>query len=76
MFLAEDFGLNHKFTISITDVYLYISYTQTFADILSEPWIFTALLIIVSAAPEIPIKLKKFFIFYSDLYIFGKKYNR
>lgn len=50
VFLAEDFGLDHNISISITDVYLYISYTQTFADILSEPWIFTALLVVVSAA--------------------------
>jgi len=50
VFLAEDFGLEQDITISITDVYLYISYTETFADIFSEPWVSTALLIAVSAA--------------------------
>ncbi|MCK4780088.1 MAG: hypothetical protein KAT57_07870, partial [Candidatus Lokiarchaeota archaeon] len=50
VFLAEDFGLEQNITISITDVYLYISYTETFADIFSEPWVSTALLIAVSAA--------------------------
>ena len=46
VFLAEDFGLENNITISITDVYLYISYTETFPDIFSEPWIFTGLFII------------------------------
>lgn len=53
VFLAEDFGLEEDITISITDVYLYISYTETFPDppsIVSEPWFFAALLAIVSAA--------------------------
>ena len=50
VYLAEDFGLDHNITISITDVYLYISYTQTFPDIFSEPWVSTALLVLVSAA--------------------------
>ncbi len=50
VFLAEDFGLEQDITVSITDVYLYISYKETFADIFSEPWVSTALLIAVSAA--------------------------
>ena len=48
VFLAEDFGLDHNITISLTDVYLYVFYTETFPDI--EPWIFAALLVAVSAA--------------------------
>jgi len=53
VFLAEDFGLEEDIIISITDVYLYISYTETFPDppsIISEPWFFSALLAIVSVA--------------------------
>ena len=46
VFLAEDFGLDSNRTISITEVYLYISYIETFSDIFSEPWIFTGLFII------------------------------
>ena len=53
VFLAEDFGLEQDITISITNVTLYISYTETFPDppsIISEPWFFSALLAIVSVA--------------------------
>jgi hypothetical protein len=46
VFLADDFGLDHDITISITDVYLYISYKEYFPDIFSEPWIFAGLFII------------------------------
>ncbi len=46
VFLADDFELDHDITISITDVYLYISYKEYFADIFSEPWIFAGLFII------------------------------
>ena len=46
VFLADDFGLDHDITISITDVYLYISYKEYFSDIFSEPWIFAGLFII------------------------------
>ena len=46
VFLAEDFELDSNRTISITDVYLYISYTETFPDIFSEPWVFAGLFII------------------------------
>lgn len=52
--LAEDFGLDHNITISITDVELYITYTETIPDPLippiPEPWIFLALLVLVTAA--------------------------
>jgi hypothetical protein len=44
VFLAEDFELDNNRTISITDVYLYISYIETYSD--PEPWIFMGLFII------------------------------
>ncbi|UCD02064.1 MAG: hypothetical protein JSV23_03315 [Promethearchaeota archaeon] len=53
VYLAEDFELDHNITISITDVYLNISYTETFPDSpvpIPEPWVFFALLIAVSTA--------------------------
>jgi len=53
VFLAEDFELENNITISITDVYLYISYTETFPDIFSEPWIFTGLFIIAVFAATV-----------------------
>ena len=48
VFLAEEFGLNQSITVSITDVYLYISYTETIPEVVLEPWIFTTLLIVAS----------------------------
>ena len=48
VFLADEFGLNQSIIVSITDVYLYISYTETFPEITLEPWIFTTLLIVAS----------------------------
>ncbi|TKJ19368.1 MAG: hypothetical protein CEE43_15775, partial [Promethearchaeota archaeon Loki_b32] len=53
VYIADEFGLAEDITISITDVNLYISYTETFPDppsIISEPWFFSALLAIVSVA--------------------------
>ncbi|MHA1510037.1 MAG: hypothetical protein ACTSO6_15215, partial [Promethearchaeota archaeon] len=46
VYLAEDFELESNINISITDVYLYISYIETFDDTIPEPWIFTGLFII------------------------------
>jgi len=46
VYLAEDFELGNNITISITDVYLYISYTETFPDPISENWLFVGLFII------------------------------
>ncbi len=46
IYLADEFGLEKVITVSITDVYLYISYIVTFPDIFSEPWIFAGLFII------------------------------
>ncbi|MHA1986791.1 MAG: hypothetical protein ACW98D_09145 [Promethearchaeota archaeon] len=54
VYLAEDFGLDHNITISVTDVYLTISYTESWTDppLASdpEPWINAVLLVLVSAA--------------------------
>ncbi|MBY8991397.1 MAG: hypothetical protein KGD58_11635 [Candidatus Lokiarchaeota archaeon] len=54
VYLAEDFGLDNNITISITDVYLSISYIESWIGVLPssdpEPWIFAALLIFVSLA--------------------------
>ena len=46
VYLAEDFELGNNITISITDVYLYISYTETFPDPILENWLFVGLFII------------------------------
>ncbi len=53
VFLAEDFELESNRTISITDVYLYISYIETFSDIFSEPWVFAGLFIIAVFAATV-----------------------
>ena len=54
VYLAEDFGLDHNITISVTDVYLSISYTESWADLPitsdPEPWINAVLLVLVSLA--------------------------
>jgi hypothetical protein len=50
VFLAENFGLENNITISITDVFLYISYTETFPDVIPEPLLFTGLFIIALSA--------------------------
>jgi hypothetical protein len=46
VYLAEDFELDNNITISITDIYLYVSYTETFSDPISENWLFVGLFII------------------------------
>ncbi|MHA2181541.1 MAG: hypothetical protein ACXAAH_08975 [Promethearchaeota archaeon] len=51
VYLAEDFGLDHNISISLTDVYLIISWTESWTALpSSEPWIFAALLALVSVA--------------------------
>jgi hypothetical protein len=54
VYLAEDFGLDHTITISVTDVYLSISWIESWTDPTlppnPEPWIFAALLALVSVA--------------------------
>ena len=46
VFLAEDFALDSNINVSLTDVYLYISYTETFPDPIPEPLLFAGLFII------------------------------
>ncbi len=50
IYLAENFGLEQNITISITDVYLYVSWTETFTDTIPEPWLFLGLFIIALMA--------------------------
>ena len=52
VFLADEFGLDHIISISIDDVFLEISYTETFIDPnpIPEPLIFTILLIVAIIA--------------------------
>jgi len=64
VYLAEDFGLAHNITISITDVYLSISWIESWIDppsTIPEPWIFAALLVFVSTAALV---LGGYFIYY------------
>jgi len=46
VYLADEFGLEQPITISIDDVYLEISYTETFPNPFAEPWVATGLFII------------------------------
>jgi len=46
VFLAEDFALDSNITISITDVYLDISWTETIPDPITENWLFVGLFIL------------------------------
>ena len=46
VFLAEDFALDSNITISITDVYLLVSYTETIPDPITENWLFVGLFIL------------------------------
>ncbi len=48
IFLADEFTLDQNITISIDDVYFTIFYIETYSDIFSEPWFFTALLVFAS----------------------------
>ncbi|MHA1913392.1 MAG: hypothetical protein ACW986_13040 [Promethearchaeota archaeon] len=50
MYLADEFALDHNITISIDEVFLEISLLYTFPEEVSEPWLFTALLIIAAIA--------------------------
>jgi hypothetical protein len=50
IYLADTFGLPQNYTISITDVYLYITYSETFSDPIQENWLFLGLFIIALAA--------------------------
>ena len=48
--IADDFGLDRKINVSIDDVYLFISYTETILDTIEEPWIATGFFIITAIA--------------------------
>lgn len=48
--IADDFGLDRKIDVSIDDVYLLISYTETIPDTIEEPWIATGFFIITTIA--------------------------
>ena len=48
--IADDFGLDRKIDVSIDDVYLLISYTETIPDTIEEPWIATGFFIITAIA--------------------------
>ena len=48
--IADDFGLDRKIVVSIDDVYLLISYTETIPDTIEEPWIATGFFIITTIA--------------------------
>ena len=48
--IADNFGLDRKINISIDDVYLQISYTETIPDTVEEPWIATGFFIITLIA--------------------------
>ena len=45
VFLAEDFELDNDITVSIKNVYLYVSYTETFDDPVPENFLFMGLFI-------------------------------
>ncbi len=53
VFIADTFALNHNITISITDVYLEISYTEFILDTEETPWFFSGIFIIALAAAVI-----------------------
>jgi hypothetical protein len=48
--IADDFGLDREISISIDDVYLLISYTETIPDTIEDPWIATGFFIITAIA--------------------------
>jgi len=50
VYLAEDFGLEDNIIISIRNVYLVISYTERFPDVIPEPLLFLGLFIIALIA--------------------------
>ena len=50
VFLADTFALNQNITISITEVYLEISYTEFILDTEEAPWFFSGIFIIALVA--------------------------
>ena len=51
--IADDFGLNRTIKVSIDDVFLQISYTETFPDTIEDPWIATGFFIITAIAAAV-----------------------
>jgi hypothetical protein len=49
VFMGDNFPLAQNYTISITDVFLRISYIRTTVDLIDEPWFFTGLFILTAA---------------------------
>jgi hypothetical protein len=50
IYMADMFGNPQNITISVDDVYLYISYIEIFHEFFTEPWVFAALLVFASVA--------------------------
>jgi hypothetical protein len=48
--LADTFGLDQNYTIAFTDIYLRISYSETFPDLIEEPFLYLGLFILALAA--------------------------
>ncbi|MFX1496750.1 MAG: hypothetical protein ACFFBH_04415 [Promethearchaeota archaeon] len=53
LFLGDTFPLDHNFTISITDVYLRIIYTEFVPEREEQPWFFAGLFIISAIAAAV-----------------------
>ena len=77
--IADDFGLDRKIIVSIDDVYLLITYTETIPDTIEEPWIATGFFIITAIAALV---LGGFLIMYIKVWRFPipirkvRKYNK
>jgi hypothetical protein len=50
VYLADTFSLDQNYTISFKDVYLYITYSETFPDLIEEPFVYLGLFILALAA--------------------------
>ena len=65
--IADEFGLDRKIEVSIDDVFLYITYTETIPDTIEEPWIATGFFIITSIGAAV---LAGFLIMYIKVWRF------
>ncbi len=79
VFIADTFALDQNITISITDVYLEISYTEFIRDTEETPWFFSGIFIIALVAA---VALTGFLIAYIKVWRFPvpvrkiRKYNK
>lgn len=79
VFIADTFALNQNITISITDVYLEISYTEFILDTEETPWFFSGIFIIALVAA---VALTGFLIAYIKVWRYPvpvrkvRKYNK